>query len=99
MTSKNFDKKDFRNYVKLFWVFILSIPVSIIVILLLVRVGVFGELPSTEEIVNPESFLATEILSSDGNQIGTFFHENRVQVEYNDLPKLKHSQKQPECQS
>ena len=86
MTSKNFDKKDFRNYVKLFWVFILSIPVSIIVILLLVRVGVFGELPSTEEIVNPESFLATEILSSDGNQIGTFFHENRVQVEYNDLP-------------
>ena len=86
MASKNLDKKDFRNYVKFFWVFILSIPVSIIIILLLVKMETFGELPSTEEIVNPKSYLATEILSSDGNQIGTFFHENRVHVEYHDLP-------------
>ncbi len=86
MDSKNVDKKDFRNYVKFFWVFILSIPVTIIIILLLVGLEAFGKLPSTEEIVNPKSYLATEVLSSDGNQIGTFFHENRVHVEYNDLP-------------
>ena len=84
--AKNKIDTDFRKYVKLFWVFTFSLPFVFFMILFLVRTGVFGDLPSTEEIVNPKSYLATEILSTDGQQLGTFFKENRIHVEYSDLP-------------
>ncbi len=45
-----------------------------------------GRWASPEEIANPKSFLATEILSADGKQIGTFFMENRVHADYSELP-------------
>ena len=77
---------DFRSYVKYFWIFVLGSPLALILALLLTWAGLFGELPSTEEIANPKSFLATEILSADGKQIGTFFMENRVHADYTELP-------------
>ncbi len=61
-------------------------PLALVLALLLTWAGLFGELPSTEEIANPKSFLATEILSADGKQIGTFFMENRVHADYSELP-------------
>jgi penicillin-binding protein 1A len=87
MKKKTPASDDFHGYVKALWICVASIPVAIVFIFLLVRLGFFGELPSTEEITNPKSYLATEILSSDGNQIGTFFRENRVHVEYEEIPK------------
>lgn len=77
---------DFRSYVKYFWMLVFGAPLVLILALLLTWAGLFGDLPSTEEIANPKSFLATEILSADGKQIGTFFMENRVHADYNDLP-------------
>ena len=47
--------------------------------------GWFGELPSFEELENPDTYLASEIISSDGKTIGTFFFENRSPVEYEDI--------------
>ena len=64
---------DFRSYVKYFWILVLGSPLVLVLALLLTWAGLFGSLPSTEEIANPKSFLATEILSADGKQIGTFF--------------------------
>ena len=87
MKKKTPASDDFHGYVKALWICVASIPLAIVFIFLLVRLGFFGELPSTEEITNPKSYLATEILSSDGNQIGTFFRENRVHVEYEEIPK------------
>ncbi len=63
-----------------------GVPLALVLALLLTWAGLFGELPSTEEIANPKSFLATEILSADGKQIGTFFMENRVHADYSELP-------------
>ena len=87
MEKKTPVSNDFQGYVKALWICVASIPLAIVFIFLLVRLGFFGELPSTEEITNPKSYLATEILSSDGNQIGTFFQENRVHVEYEEIPE------------
>ena len=47
---------DFRSYVKYFWIFVLGSPLALILALLLTWAGLFGELPSTEEIANPKSF-------------------------------------------
>ena len=79
-------KSDFRSYVKWFWILVLSFPALLLLGLLLARIGVFGALPSTEEIANPEGFLATQIIDANGEHIGTFFEENRVHAEYESLP-------------
>ena len=55
------------------------------VLLLLTALGVFGRMPSFEELENPRSNLATEIYSEDGKVIGTFFVQNRSYVQYADL--------------
>jgi penicillin-binding protein 1A len=77
---------DFRLYVRWFWYAVIAAPTGLIVLLLLTWAGLFGSLPSTEEIANPRSYLATQIITSDGRQLGTFFTENRVHSDYNELP-------------
>ena len=49
--------------------------------------GFFGEMPTFEELENPETNLATEVISSDGKTIGKYFKENRTPVKYEDLPE------------
>ncbi|MCB0403048.1 MAG: transglycosylase domain-containing protein, partial [Flavobacteriales bacterium] len=45
----------------------------------------FNELPSLEELENPKSNLASEIITSDGKVMGKYFLQNRTNVQYNDL--------------
>jgi penicillin-binding protein 1A len=86
MKNLNHEDFDFRKYVKYFWMVIFGGPILIICILLLTWAGLFGSLPSTEELANPKSYLATEIVSADGKQIGTFYTENRVFADYTEFP-------------
>lgn len=62
------------------------------VMLLLTALGLFGRMPSFEELENPRSNLATEIYSEDGKVIGSFFVQNRSYVQYEDLFRpIRHS--------
>ena len=45
----------------------------------------FGEMPSLQELENPQSQLASVLLSEDGVELGKYFRENRSPVEYSDL--------------
>ena len=45
----------------------------------------FEPLPSLEELENPKSNLASEIITSDGKVIGKYFLQNRTNVKYEDL--------------
>ena len=45
----------------------------------------FQPLPSFEELENPKSNLASEIISADGKTLGRYFKENRVNIRYSDL--------------
>lgn len=45
----------------------------------------FGRMPSWQELENPKSNIASEIISSDGKVIGKFFYENRSPVEFSQL--------------
>ena len=52
----------------------------------------FGEMPTFEELENPETNLATEIISADGKILGTYYIENRSNVSYEDIsPDLIHA--------
>ena len=50
-----------------------------------VTAGMFGSLPTFEELENPQSNIATEIFSADGQLLGNYFLENRSNVLYKDL--------------
>lgn len=52
-----------------------------------VRSGVFGELPSEEELASIQHEQATLVLDRDGALIGKIFAEDRTNVKYTDLPK------------
>ncbi|MDF9301938.1 transglycosylase domain-containing protein [Tritonibacter mobilis] len=76
------------KYIKWFWIAFASGILLIALMFLLASFGVFGEMPKFAELENPQNDLATQIISSDGVQIGTFFKENRTPVQYEDLPKF-----------
>ncbi|WP_024769677.1 penicillin-binding protein 1A [Aquimarina macrocephali] len=75
------------KYIKAFWILFGSGVFLIALLFLLASWGVYGEMPKFEELENPQNDLATQIISSDGVQIGTFFKENRTPVSYEDLPQ------------
>ena len=56
-------------------------------IALLVLIAGFGELPDTETLANPRTDLATRVFSTDGKVLGSYYHENRADVKYEDLPE------------
>jgi penicillin-binding protein 1A len=75
------------KYIKWFWYTFAGGIGFVILLFLLASWGVFGKLPTFEELENPETNLATEILSSDGQTLGKFYRENRTPVKYEDLPE------------
>lgn len=86
--KKEADKtKKYSRYKSWFWT-IFAVGISMIVLLfLLASWGVFGPMPTFEELENPETNLATEIFSSDGETLGKYYNENRTPVKYEDLPQ------------
>lgn len=79
--------KDINYYKKKFWrVFAYSL-LGVLAFFLFASWGLFGSMPSFEDLENPDSNLATEIISSDGVVLGKYFKTNRSQLKYSDLPK------------
>ena len=83
-TNKNVT--NFKKYITTFWLAFLGLGVAIILFFLCASWGVFGAMPTFDELENPSSNVATEIISSDGKTIGKFYLENRVPVKFEDLP-------------
>jgi penicillin-binding protein 1A len=85
--QKNKQNKGFKKYLVAFWLLFIGSFVAVIFFFLCASWGVFGPMPTFDELENPASNVATEIISSDGKTIGKFYLENRVPVKYEDLPQ------------
>lgn len=85
MAQKLIDKLQTPKAIKWFWILLASPVALILLLLLLIGIGVFGKLPTFEELENPKSNLATEIYSEDGKMIGSFFVQNRSYCDYDEL--------------
>jgi len=82
MKGKSFES---HFFVKRFWL-IYSASVTVILLLfLLISIGLFGFMPSFEELENPRSNLASEVYSSDNVLLGKYYIENRSNVHYSEL--------------
>ncbi len=79
--------KDIKYYSRKFWRLFFYTIGGVFLFFLLASWGLFGAMPSFEELENPESNLATEVISSDGVTLGKFYNENRTAIKYKDLPK------------
>ena len=83
--KKQSKSNDGRKAVRVLWtVFGIGIA-CIILFFFLVAKGLFGTMPTFEELENPQTNLATEIISCDGKVLGTYYIENRSNVYYSDL--------------
>lgn len=80
-------RKKYGKYKSWFWM-LFALGISFIVFLFVLAAwGVFGPMPTFEELENPETNLATEIFSSDGETLGKYYNENRTPVKYENLPQ------------
>ena len=76
-----------RNRKILLWLIITSPFFGLFLLVNLTAMGVFGDLPTFEQLENPKNNLATEIISEDGIVLGKYFFENRSRASYNEIPE------------
>ena len=77
----------FRIPLRFFWsIFALGI-LLVIILFSSAALGVLGKMPELQQLDNPKTNLATQILSSDGVVLGKFyFNDNRTPIIFDTLP-------------
>ncbi len=78
--------------VKIVWkIFFIGLA-SFILFLFLCTWGVFGKMPSIEDIQNPTASLSSQVYAQDGTLMGKYYLEDRINVEYKDIsPNIVHA--------
>ncbi|MDO5105680.1 penicillin-binding protein 1A [Capnocytophaga sp.] len=88
MSKKTNTDKNINPIAKWFWRVFAGGIVLVVLLFLFASWGFFGEMPDFKRLENPETNLATEIVSADGKTLGKFYlDDNRTPVKFKDLPK------------
>lgn len=74
-----------RKYILYFWLLVIAGPLLVVLHLWTISIGLWGALPSFEELENPKSNLASEVYSADQQILGTYFVQNRSNIKYEQL--------------
>ena len=73
------------KYTMFLWILLMGPFLSFFLIILLVNIGLFGDLPKVDELLNPKNNLATIVYSGDMKILGKYYSENRVNVNFSEL--------------
>lgn len=85
--SKNKKEKPFKGLVRVFWLLFVTGLLSFSSLFVIAALGYLGEMPDLEQLENPKTKLATQIISSDGVVLGKFYvNDNRTPISYEALP-------------
>ena len=76
------------KWIKPFWIAYTSGVTLLILVFVFISAGWLGFMPSFVELENPETNLATEIYSYDGEMLGKYYVENRSITAYHDLSEV-----------
>lgn len=89
MTKKaNVKTKSRPRWIKFFWIVFAGGILLVFLLFSFASWGFLGEMPDFKRLENPETNLATEIVTADGKTLGKFYlDDNRTPVRYKDLPK------------
>ena len=74
-----------KRTIKILWRVFIGGFLFLLILLLSANFGLFGKMPSVEELQNPEANLASEVYSGDGVLMGKYYAENRSEVKYNEI--------------
>ena len=89
MASKK-SKKQKRNWkkliVKLFFTGLFIVSIFIFILVILVKIGVFGSLPDYAQLKKIKNNTATNIYSVDNKLLGRYYYQNRTNVSYDEIP-------------
>lgn len=83
--SKKAKKDNYSRYILYFWALFLAPVLFLFLLFSTINLGLWGFMPTFEELENPKSNLASEIYAADGVLLGTFFIDNRSNVGYKEL--------------
>ena len=80
-------KKDTNKSVTIFWRIVGIGFLVITLVILFADWGVFGKMPSIQDLENPSTSLASEVIADDGTVMGKYYLEDRSNSEYKDISK------------
>jgi penicillin-binding protein 1A len=73
--------------VRTVWKATLYAWIAFLLFILSINLGLFGKLPSLEELENPSMLSSSEIYASDGSLMGKYYLKDRINVDYQDISK------------
>ena len=86
--SKKKGINPYKNLLRFFWISFVTGILSVVVLFSSAALGFLGEMPDLQQLENPKTNLATQIISSDGFVLGKFyFNDNRTPISFDALPK------------
>ena len=76
-----------KKSVRIFWRIFLFGFLAFVLIVVLANFGVFGKMPSLQDLENPTIHQASEVIANDGTLMGKYYTErgNRSNVKYRDI--------------
>ena len=87
-TKKKKERNPFKVALRFFWVVFALGILSVITLFSSAALGLLGQMPELQQLENPKTNLATQILSSDGLVLGKFyFNDNRTPIAFDALPE------------
>lgn len=88
MSNPKKKKTNYKKFIWTFWMLFFTGILSVVGFFGVVAYGYLGPMPPLEQLENPKTNLATQILSSDGEVLGKFyFNDNRTPISYDELPQ------------
>jgi penicillin-binding protein 1A len=92
MSGKTMKSKTMSNPVRIFWRIFLYGWGALILLIILIYAGLFGKLPSIDELENPSMMSSSEIYADDGTLMGKYYQKDRINVKYQDIsPNVIHA--------
>ena len=80
------ENNSYRKIIRILWIATGSAIVLTVLFFWMISHGILGFMPSFEELENPKSLVASEIITTDNKLLGKYFRdENRTLVEFKDL--------------
>lgn len=78
-------RKFATRFIRVFWWIVGGGVFLVVLLFVLIAVGAFGPMPSFEELENPRSNMASEVLAEDQTVLGSYYIQNRSFVSREDL--------------
>ncbi|NOY38430.1 MAG: penicillin-binding protein [Chlorobi bacterium] len=81
-----------RKYLLILWTLYILLLLGTVFYFYLISIGKMGEMPTFEELENPQRNLASEVFSEDGALLGKYYVQNRIWTDYEDIsPDVVHA--------